>query len=354
VTPLLLREHGPGHRAAVGACGALVALTAVAVPVVFGEPTVILFSQAVAAAVAILGLNIVMGFTGQVSLGHSAFMGIGAYTTAILVVDHDWSFFATIPVAAVLCFAVGMLVGIPALRIKGIYLALATLGLAVVFPSVVNKWSGITGGPSGKRLGRKRLLAPEWTGLEAREDAYVFVYASIVVIAAVLFLLARNMVRSRAGRALMALRDDPIGAEASGVDIARFKVLAFGISALYAGIAGSLLMFTQRVATGTNFSLGRSIELVTGVVIGGLASLPGSLVGGLVVVFLPDWAKNVANGTLRDAIYGVLLIAIIALHPGGVANLVRLARSRLVRVVPGHPPSPASPLDRAPAVPNDA
>jgi branched-chain amino acid transport system permease protein len=345
--PVLVREHSLPHRAAVGAGWVLLALLAIAVPLVFGEPTVVLFSQAAATAVAILGLNLLMGFTGQVSLGHSAFMGIGAYTTAVLVADHDWSFLATVPVAAVLCFTTGLVVGIPALRIKGVYLALATLGLAMVFPNVVNKLSGVTGGPSGKPLRGKRLLAPEWTGLDGRDDAYIFVYGLIVVIAAVLFLLARNMVRSRAGRALIALRDNPIGAEASGIDVARYKILAFGISALYAGIAGSLLMFTLRVATGANFSLSRSLELVTGVVIGGLASLPGALIGGLVVVFLPDWARNFANGTLRDAIYGLLLIAIIALHPGGVANLVRLGGSMMWRVVP-QPPAPRAEEPDAP------
>jgi branched-chain amino acid transport system permease protein len=264
-------------------------------------------------------------------------MGAGAYTTAILVVDHGWPFFATIPVAAVLCFAVGLLVGVPALRLEGLYLALATLGLAVIFPNLVSKLDSITGGPSGKRLGRRRLLAPGWTGLDARADAHIWVYAVILVCAAVLFVLARNMIRSRAGRALLALRDNPVGATASGVHLARYKVLAFGISALYAGIAGSLFMFTQTIATASNYSLNRSIELLTGVVIGGLASLPGSLLGGLLVVFLPDWAKDFADGRLKDAIYGVLLIAIVAVYPGGVGNLLRLVRMQLVRVIPSRP-----------------
>jgi branched-chain amino acid transport system permease protein len=329
------------HRAlqVLGAVAALVVIFAI--PFVFEQPRVVLFTQAAAFSVAVLGLNIVAGFSGQISLGHSAFMGVGAYTTAILVADHHWSFFTTVPVAAVICFVVGILVGIPALRLQGLYLAIATTGLAVIFPNLVNKLDSITGGSSGKRIGRdSRILAPEWTGMDPRDDAHKWVYFVVVAVALLMFLLARNMVRSRSGRALIALRDNAIGAEVSGIDIARYKVLAFGISAMYAGIAGSLFMFTQTVATATNYSLNRSIELVTGVVIGGLASLSGSVLGGLLVVFLPDWASDFSNGTLAGAIYGVLLIAIVAIHPSGVADLVRRAWRLVVRVVPTPPSRP--------------
>jgi branched-chain amino acid transport system permease protein len=328
----------PAHRAVqlVGAAVAVVLI--VGIPFWFEEPRVVLFTQAAAFAVAVLGLNIVTGFSGQISLGHSAFMGVGAYTTAILVADHGWSHFWTIPVAALICFVVGVLIGIPALRLEGLYLAIATVGLAVIFPNLVNKLDSLTGGTNGKRLGRDtRILAPEWTGLDPRDDAHIWIYFVVVAISAVLFLLARNMVRSRAGRALIALRDNRIGAEVSGIDIARYKVLAFGISAMYAGIAGSLFMFTQTVATASNFSLNRSIELVTGVVIGGLASLFGSVLGGLIVVFLPDWASDFSNGTLSGAIYGVLLIAIVAIHPAGLADLFRQVWRRIVRVIPKPP-----------------
>jgi branched-chain amino acid transport system permease protein len=317
----------------------LLALAAavVAVPVVLEEPNVRLFSQAAAFSIAILGLNIVTGWSGQVSLGHSAFMGAGAYTTAILVADHSWSYFTTVPVAAVGCFVVGLAVGIPALRLKGLYLALATLGLAAVFPNLVNKLASITGGSNGKNIPtrRIRLNAPGWTGLQAREQAYIWVYALLVTGAAIAFLLARNLLRSRTGRALVALRDNAIGAEASGVDLARHKVLAFGISAAYAGVAGSLFMFTVSNATGSAYSLSRSIELVTGVVVGGLASLGGSLLGGLLVIFLPEWSKDWGDGTLAGAVYGAALIAIVAVYPSGLAGLVQRAARALVQVVPG-------------------
>ena len=334
--PIRLRAGSATHRVYRLVGWAVLLGVIIAIPKVCSQSNVVLFSQAAAFSVAVLGLNIVTGFSGQVSLGHSAFMGVGAYTTAILVADHSWSYFTTIPVAALLCFAVGVLVGIPALRLKGLYLALATLGLAAVFPNLVTKLESITGGSNGKNIPvrRIRLNAPSWTGLRSREDGYIWVYMIVVAIAAVLFLLARNMIASRSGRALVAIRDNAIGAEVSGVDIARHKVLAFGVSAAYAGIAGSLFMFTVTNATGSAYSLNRSIELLTGVVIGGLASLPGSLLGGLLVIFLPDWAKGWGDGTLAGAVYGISLIAIIAIYPSGVAGLIRRIRSALVAVTP--------------------
>jgi branched-chain amino acid transport system permease protein len=342
--PFRVRSGSSAHRTYRSLGWLLLAVVALLVPFVCSASRVTLFSQALAFSVAILGLNLVTGFSGQVSLGHSAFMGVGAYTTAILVADHDWSYFATVPVAALLCFAVGVLVGIPALRLEGLYLALATLGLAVIFPNLVVKLRSVTGGTNGKNIPVRRikLLAPDSFGLDPRGDAHVWIYLLLLTAAAIAFLLARNIVHSRVGRALLALRDNPIGAEVSGVDVARAKVLIFGVSAAYAGVAGSLFMFTVTNATGNAYSLNRSIELLTGVVVGGLASLPGSFVGGLLVVFLPDWAKGWGNGTLAGAVYGAMLIAIVAIHPGGVADLVGRIHRRIVTVEPGLPADGAS------------
>lgn len=334
-----IRRGSPTHRAVQGAGWVLLALAVVLIPVVFSQSTVVLFSQAAAFSIAVLGLNIVSGWSGQISLGHSAFMGVGAYTTAILVTDHSWSYFTTVPLAGVLCFVVGILVGIPALRLKGLYLALATLGLAVLFPNLVNRFDSITGGSNGKNIPirRIRLLAPEWTGLDPRRDAYIWVYAIVVTATAVAYLVARNMMASRNGRALLALRDNAIGAEASGVNLARNKVLAFGVSAAYAGVAGSLFMFTVSNATGTAYSLNRSVELLTGVVIGGLASLSGSLLGGLIVVFLPDKAQDWGDGALAGAVYGAALIIIVALYPRGLAGLLQRVRRAVVTIAEPSP-----------------
>ena len=184
------------------------ALAAVAIWLPFSASTTNVgrFSDSMAFAVAVMGLNIVTGLSGQVSLGHSAFMGTGAFTTAILVADHNWSFFATVPIAALFWFAVGIFVGVPALRLKGLYLALATLGLSIIFPKIVEKYE-FTGGNNGKRLGRKRLVPPEWTHLDQRSDRHIWIYFVILTFTVVLFVLARNLFRSRPGRALIALRE---------------------------------------------------------------------------------------------------------------------------------------------------
>lgn len=348
--PILSVQQGTGSHRAYQAVG-WVAFAALAIWLPFGasETDVGLFSDAMAFAVAVMGLNIVTGLSGQVSLGHSAFMGTGAFTTAILVADHDWSFFATVPVAALLCFAIGIIVGVPALRLKGLYLALATLGLSIIFPKVVEKYD-FTGGTNGKRLGRKRLVPPEWTHLDRQTERHIWIYFVVLSITVVLFVIARNLFRSRPGRALIALRDNPIGAEVSGVDLARYKVMAFGLSSAYAGIAGSLLMFRSDIASGSSYSLNRSIALITGLVVGGLATIVGPVVGGLIVVWLPKLIEDRVHGddprekAWSTIVYGASLIAIMFAYPGGLAGLIRTIRTKLVVIRPRIPkrrePSP--------------
>ena len=346
---LLSLDQGSGsHRIYQFVGWAVFAAVVIWIPFGTDETNVGRFSDSMSVAVAVMGLNIVTGMSGQVSLGHSAFMGTGAFTTAVLVADHDLSFFATVPVAALLCFAIGIVVGVPALRLKGLYLALATLGLSIIFPKVVEKYD-FTGGSNGKRLGRKRLVPPEWTHLDQRADRHVWIYFVTLAFAIVLFVLARNVLRSRPGRALMALRDNPISAEVSGVNLAQYKVLAFGLSASYAGIAGSLLMFNSDIASGSSYSLNRSIALITGLVIGGLATIVGPAIGGLVVVWLPKLVEDRITGdNPRDnawstIAYGASLIAIVFVYPAGLANLVRTIRSKVVVIrprVPVRPPTP--------------
>src|SRR5262249_21712761 len=157
--------------------------------------------------VAIMALNLVIGFSGQISLGHSAFVGIGAYTTIILVADHNWSYFTTIPLAFVITFACGFLIGLPALRIRGLYLAVVTLPAATVFPTLVLKYEDFTGGPNGKQA-KARLLPPDWSPLDpkSRFGPIAYRYFICLFIAALLFIVARNLMRSRVGRALIAQR----------------------------------------------------------------------------------------------------------------------------------------------------
>jgi len=343
VKPILSFDQGSSsHRTYQSISWALFAAIVIWLPFGASTTNVGRFSDSMAFAVAVMGLNIVTGLSGQVSLGHSAFMGTGAFTTAVLVADHNWSFFATVPIAALICFAVGIVVGVPALRLKGLYLALATLGLSIIFPKVVEKYN-FTGGSNGKRLGRKRLVPPAWTHLDPQSDRPIWIYFVILSFTVVLFVLARNLFRSRPGRALIALRDNPVGAEVSGVNLALYKVLAFGLSAAYAGIAGSLLMFNSDIASGSSYSLNRSIALITGLVLGGLATIAGPVIGGVIVVWLPKLIEDRIHGDdPRDhawstIVYGGALIGIMFAYPGGIASLMRMIRSKFVAIRPRIP-----------------
>ena len=293
---------------------------------------------------AILGLNLVTGFAGAISLGHSVFVGIGAYTTMILVVDHDWSYFATMPVAFALCFVVGVLVGLPALRTGGFYLAMITLGLATIFPAIVLKYGTLTGGTTGK-FAHDKLMPPDWTPWDVRDRAGppTYRYFVILAIAALMFLLARNLVHSRVGRALIAQRDNQTSAATSGVNLAAYKTLIFGMSAAFAGIAGSLLMIEQPQATETVFGVNLAIYLFVGLVLGGVGAISGAIPGAILFVFVPyytaQWSTNFSflEGRLvapADLLYGVLLLAVVFVMPGGIVDGIRRLRTRVVRIRP--------------------
>ena len=304
------------------------------------------FSQVLAYAVAILGLNLVIGFSGQISLGHSAFVGLGAYTTVILVADHHWSYFTTLPVSFALTFVVGMLVGLPALRIRGLYLAVVTLAVATVFPTLVLKFDSLTNGANGKQA-KSLLVPPSWTPFDPKRrfDPVAYRYFVLLVIAVVMFVLARNLLRSRVGRALIALRDNQTSAAVSGVNLAAYRTLIFGMSAAFAGIAGSMLMMQNPQATDGRFGLELAIFLVVALVIGGVGTLSGAVPGALAYVFIPYYATHWTDNfgflkgrpgaaSISGVIYGVLLIVFVFALPGGVIDGVRRLRTRVVQIIP--------------------
>jgi branched-chain amino acid transport system permease protein len=307
------------------------------------------FSQALAYAVAILGLNLLIGYSGQLSIGHSAFVGLGAYATIILVADHQWSFFATFVVAVPLCFIVGILFGLPALRIRGLYLAIVTLALAFAFPTLVLKFESLTGGPNGKRT-RAALVPPEWTPFDAtsRYGKAAYIYFVLLVITAVMFLLAHNMLRSRAGRAVIAVRDNQTSAAVCGVNIPVYKTMIFGVSAAFGGVAGTMQVMLNPFASDTQFSVQLAILLVVGLVVGGAATLGGAIPGALLVEFIPwyasEWSKNFSflknrpgAGQVAGVLFGLLLLVLVFALPGGVVDGFRRLRSRIVRVIPNPP-----------------
>jgi branched-chain amino acid transport system permease protein len=292
------------------------------------------YSLALTYALAILGLNLVTGFNGQVSLGHSAFFGIGAYTTMILINDHGWPLLAALVPAAIIGAMLGYAVGVPALRIRGLYLSLVTLGLPIAFEPLALKFGSLTGGGDGKSL-KIHWKAPGWMPGHLNENSWAFV--TIAAIAAVMFVLASNMIRSRAGRALVSLRDNEIGAAVSGVYPAGYKTTAFAMSASYASIAGGLYALAAKTITPYSFGTGLSIQFITGLVIGGIATIIGPLIGGLVTIFLPYLTQKQLEGVRANILFGAILIALAFIMPGGILAGVRQIRAKFVRLVPRLP-----------------
>jgi branched-chain amino acid transport system permease protein len=277
-------------------------------------------------AIAILGLNLLTGFNGQFSLGHSAFYAIGAYTAAIMMDGFDVNYVWTLPAAAVVCFIFGFLFGLPALRLEGVYLALATFALAIAIPqvlksSVLEHW---TGGVQGIVI-----IKPDAPfGLPLSSDQWLYIFT--IVVAIVMYVCASNLVKSRTGRALIAIRDHPIAASAMGINVSLYKSLTFGVSALYTGVAGALGAIAISFVAPDSFTFSLAIALFVGLVVGGTGSIPGTFFGGLFVLFVPNIAEQFSKG-LAGAVYGIILLLVIYLMPTGAAGLVRLISSRLVQ-----------------------
>ncbi len=268
-------------------------------------------------AIAILGLAILTGFNGQISLGHGAFYAIGAYVTAILMYQYDWPYWATLPVSAIICAVVGFLIGLPALRLGGLYLALTTFALAVAVPQLLkhNALEPWTGGVQGLVIDKPD---PPF-GLDLSPDQWLYMFT--LTVGALLFLLAWNIVRGRIGRAMMAIRDHALAAEAMGIDIALLKTRTFALSALYTGVAGSLGAIVVQFVAPDSFGIFVSIYFFVGLVVGGVASIGGAIFGGLFIEFVPNLAETVSKAA-PGAVYGVILIAVMFLMPGGAAGFV--------------------------------
>jgi branched-chain amino acid transport system permease protein len=268
-------------------------------------------------AIAILGLAILTGFNGQISLGHGAFYAIGAYVTAILTSEYDVPYWATLPVSAIVCAAVGFLIGLPALRLGGLYLALTTFALAVAVPQLLkhNLLEPWTGGVQGLVIDKPD---PPF-GLDLSPDAWLYLFTLFV--GALLFLLAWNVVRGRIGRAMMAIRDHALAAEAMGIDIALLKTRTFALSALYTGVAGSLGAIVVQFVAPDSFGIFVSIYFFVGLVVGGVSSIGGAIFGGLFIEFVPNLAEKVSKAA-PGAVYGVILIAVMFLMPAGAAGFV--------------------------------
>jgi branched-chain amino acid transport system permease protein len=311
-----------------GVLGALIAIAvgifALAFPFVASGYHIYQGAQVLILAVALLGLNLLTGVNGQISLGHGAFYALGAYTTAILIDKAGVNYALTIPAAGLLCLVVGFLFGIPALRLEGLYLALATFSLALAIPQILKYFEHWTGGSQGIVLSKPK--AP-W-GLPLTRDQWLY-YVTLAVLV-VLFVLGRNLLHGRVGRALVAIRDNPIAAEAMGINGALYKSLAFGVSAAYTGVAGALSGVAIAFVAPDTFNVFLSITFLVGIVIGGLASISGAIFGALFIQFVPNWAQDISKAA-PWAIYGIFLIVFMYVMPRGISGSLRLAWSRLVR-----------------------
>ena len=312
----------------------LVAILFVGLPFVASGYHLFQFSMVLTYAIALLGLNLLTGFNGQISLGHGAFFAIGGYTTAILMTKFGAPYWTTIPVAGLVCFGAGFLFGLPALRLEGLYLALATFALAVSTPQLLNfkAFDSWTGGVQGLQLAKPSVPF----ALPLTSDQWLYYFC--LFFAVLLFWAAANLVRGRVGRAIIAIRDHPIAAATMGVNTSFYKAMCFAVSALYAGVAGALSVIVVGFVSPDSFGLFLSLSFLVGMVVGGLASIWGVVFGALFIEFVPNYADQLSDlfgesaKALPGAIYGALLIAMMYVMPGGVAGAVRTASALAARL----------------------
>ena len=265
---------------------------------------------------AVLALNILTGGSGQFSLGQSAFYAVGAYTSAILMETYNVNYVLTQPISGILCFGVGFLFGQPALRLSGVYLALATFALATAMPQLLklNFLEPWTGGVQG--LVVTKPDAP--FGLPMSQDMWLYYFTLAITVA--IYVGAVNLLRSRSGRAFMAIRDNEIAASAMGIDVALYKTLAFGVSAGITGIAGSLGAIVVQFVAPDSYTINLAIAIFLGMVVGGVGWLPGSIVGSAFIIFVPNIAESISKG-LSGAVFGVLLFLVIFVVPHGARQV---------------------------------
>ena len=333
----------PQRTLAFAALGAFLVL----LPFTISNYHVFQLTMVVVYAIVLLGLNILTGFNGQVSLGHGAFFAIGAYVTAILLDKTGVPYWATVPMAGGVCLVAGFLFGLPALRLEGLYLALATFALAVATPQIlkyrhIEQW---TGGVQGITI-----LKPDPPPfLPVNSDQWLYFFC--LVIAVPLYVVGWNLLRARTGRALVAIRDHPLAASAMGIDNAFYKSATFGISAMYTGVAGALGALVTQFVAPDSFPIFLSLSFLVGIVVGGVASIPGAVFGAVFIEFVPNVASAISDAA-PWAIYGLVLILFMYTMPQGVAGLLRMLERRFAardwslagKGRPAVPPALALPL----------
>jgi branched-chain amino acid transport system permease protein len=330
-------EAVPKRAMTLGTGTSLVALgLLVLAPLFFKNFIIFQMTMLLIYGLAVLALNILTGGSGQFSLGQSAFYAVGAYTSAILMEHFDVNYALTLPAAGVLCFAVGFLFGQPALRLSGVYLALATFALATAMPQLLKLgfFEHWTGGVQG--LVVTKPDAPEalqsmlkWFHLKMSQDMWLYYFTLVVTIA--IYIFSVNLLRSRSGRAFMAIRDNEIAASAMGVDVSLYKTLAFGVSAGITGVAGGLGAIAVQFVAPDSYTITLAIALFLGMVVGGVGWLPGSIVGSAFIIFVPNIAESISKG-LSGAVFGVLLFLVIFLVPHGARQVAIVGQQLIAKL----------------------
>jgi len=322
---IAILEGSPVHIGLRVFRAAAIVAVVVCLPSVFAPFRITQVTGACTYAIVIVGLNLLSGFGGQISLGHAAFFGLGAYTTGILTVDHGMPPLLTFPISIVLAFVVGAIVALPALRLRGIYVALVTLAVGLIFPALVSRFDSLTHGPAGL-FGVSYDPPHSLSYFGGFNGATLWHYWLVVLALGLVCLVARNLVRSRFGRAVVALRDNESAAVVMGVRRTASRALIFGISAAIAALAGSLFAVTNGILTPDSFSLLLTLYFLAGMVIGGTATLWGPIYGGFIVYFVPVWATDLSglhSGTnLAGVFLGVIIIVITFALRTGVQGLL--------------------------------
>jgi branched-chain amino acid transport system permease protein len=305
------------------------------VPFLAGPYTLYIINYIGIAAIAAIGLNILIGYTGQISLGHGAFFGVGAYAAAILATRVGFPFWASVFAGGGITAMVGMIFGIPSVRLKHLYLCIATLAGQFIIEYVLMNWDGLTKGPEGIILPGATLFGLDLSG----DQSFFWV---VFVCFAVMCWMAVNLIRSRYGRAFIAIRDNDLAAEGMGIPIFRYKLLSFGISSFYAGFAGGLWAYYTTSITPEPFTIVLSIQFIAMIIIGGLGSIPGSVFGAIFIIVLNEGLssatqlimnlKAFAGGALtvaplREFVFGLAIVLFLIFEPRGLAEVWRVVRS---------------------------
>jgi branched-chain amino acid transport system permease protein len=277
------------------------------------------------AIIGAIGLNILTGFTGQISLGNAAFMAIGAYSCGYLGTKFNMPFYICIPLAGLITASFGMFVGIPSLRIKGLYLAMATLAAHFIVEFLIVKWESVTGGVAGLTI-----LTPKLGSFAIDSDARLFVLIIVLAILAVFF--AKNLFRTKVGKAFVAIRDQAISAEVMGVNILKYKLLSFGISSFYVGVAGALIAYQSKIISPETFPIAVAIDYLGMIIIGGLGSILGSIYGAIFITLLPELLRMITTSlsgsfpelinklaAMKELVFGMLVIIFLIFEPNGMA-----------------------------------